>query len=364
MAKITIPEPRKLKSGSWFIQLRLGGESVPVTAPTEKECRTTASLIKAQYKAGKRLKSMCNDITLTAAIDNYISSRSNTLSPSTIRGYRTIQRNRFKGSMGKKIKDIGDWQKLCNDEAKLCAAKTLDNSWKFIASVLKENGVKYPKIKLPQIVQTEKPWLEPEEISTFINAIKGKPCEIPALLALHSLRRSEIMAITMDKIDFKKGLIYIQGAVVPDEHHAFVHKETNKNQTSNRVIPIMIPELLTALKALKETSGAVWKGSPNTLGKQINRICVANDLPQVCVHGLRRSFASLGYHLGLSEREVMDIGGWADTQTMHKKYIRLSQRDIQKAENKMSEYYKNSSKNANENANAPKKPSIPNPHKP
>ncbi|MEG2106737.1 MAG: hypothetical protein RRY79_08140, partial [Clostridia bacterium] len=113
----------------------------------------------------------------------------------------------------------------------------------------------------------------------------------------------------------------------------------------------MIPELLTALKALKETSGAVWKGSPNTLGKHINRICAANDLPQVCVHGLRRSFASLGYHLGLSEREVMDIGGWADTQTMHKKYIRLSQLDIQKAENKMAKYYNKSSKNANENAN-------------
>ena len=24
-----VPEPRKLKSGTWFLQMRLGGESVP-----------------------------------------------------------------------------------------------------------------------------------------------------------------------------------------------------------------------------------------------------------------------------------------------------------------------------------------------
>ena len=33
-----VPAPRKLPSGSWFIQLRLGGESIPVTAATAKDC--------------------------------------------------------------------------------------------------------------------------------------------------------------------------------------------------------------------------------------------------------------------------------------------------------------------------------------
>ena len=33
-----VPEPRKLKSGTWFIQMRLGGESIPVSAPTRTEC--------------------------------------------------------------------------------------------------------------------------------------------------------------------------------------------------------------------------------------------------------------------------------------------------------------------------------------
>lgn len=33
-----VPKPRKLTSGTWFIKMRLGGESVPVSAATRTEC--------------------------------------------------------------------------------------------------------------------------------------------------------------------------------------------------------------------------------------------------------------------------------------------------------------------------------------
>lgn len=33
-----VPKPRKLTSGTWFIQMRLGGESVPVSAATRTGC--------------------------------------------------------------------------------------------------------------------------------------------------------------------------------------------------------------------------------------------------------------------------------------------------------------------------------------
>jgi hypothetical protein len=46
------PKPRKLPSGSWFIQLRLDGESVPITASTERECVRKAQLIKAENLPG------------------------------------------------------------------------------------------------------------------------------------------------------------------------------------------------------------------------------------------------------------------------------------------------------------------------
>ena len=75
-----VPEPRKLKSGTWFIQLRLNGVSVPVTGATKTECHDAAALIKAEYRAGKReIKERGGQPTLRQAIDAYIERRENIL---------------------------------------------------------------------------------------------------------------------------------------------------------------------------------------------------------------------------------------------------------------------------------------------
>ena len=78
------------------------------------------------------------------------------------------------------------------------------------------------------------------------------------------------------------------------------------------------------------------------------KICRENNLPNVGIHGLRHSFASLAYHLQIPEKIAMEIGGWSDYQTMRKIYTHLSSIDRKKAENKMAEFYKNANKNANE----------------
>ncbi|WP_308856132.1 hypothetical protein [uncultured Oscillibacter sp.] len=81
-----LPEPRKLPSGNYFIQLRLGGESISVTEANRAACIREARAIKAEYLAGKRAKAAPEAPTLTEAIDTYITERSNPLSPLTIRG--------------------------------------------------------------------------------------------------------------------------------------------------------------------------------------------------------------------------------------------------------------------------------------
>ena len=96
---MTVPKARKLSSGKWFIQLRLGGESVSVTGETEKKCVAEARQIKAEHLAGKRVASVADDTTLRQAIDAYIKSRDNILSPSTLVGYDKIRDHRFKGVM-------------------------------------------------------------------------------------------------------------------------------------------------------------------------------------------------------------------------------------------------------------------------
>ena len=336
-----VPKARQLPSGAWFIQLRLGGQSIPITAEREKDCIRQAQLIKAEYLADKGPRRKKEPITLQEAIDRYIASRSNVLSPSTIRGYRTIQKTRFQSMMAKKLAMIkeADWIMACNAEAKLCSPKTLTNAWRFIASVLSANGETPPKVALPQIPPSDRPFLEPEQIKTFVQAVKGTDVEIPALLALSSLRRSEICALRWENVDFAKKRIQVKGAAVYDENQKVVQKQTNKNISSARYVPIMMPELLAALKREKQPAGLVVACAPNTLRHRINRICKKEGLPEVGVHGLRHSFASLAYHLGVPEKIAMEIGGWSNSQTMHKIYTHIAKSDTERYITQMTDFY-------------------------
>lgn len=334
-----IPKAKKLPSGMWRIQLRLNGRSISITEKTEKACIRQAELIKAEYNTGKRFDATA-PLTLSHAIDKYIEDKKNILSPATIKGYRSIQDSRFQNVMYKSVAEIKNWQKVVNEESYLCSAKTLNNAYGFIKSVLRYCNVEPVDVKLPQIVPHEREWLEPEQIPIFLNAIKGKPCEIGALLALHSFRRSEIFALTKKNFNFDKKYIQTSGAVVLDENNKFVHKREQKTVKSGRVVPIMIPRLETLVKALPDNDKKLVTCYPDTLRKWINKICEENNLPKVGNHGLRHSFASLAYSLKWSEQETMRIGGWDDPTVMRKIYTHLAEKDKERAENSMAEFYK------------------------
>lgn len=340
-----VPKARRLKSGSWFIQLRLDGESIPVTARTEKECVRQAQLLKAEYKAGKRRAPEPAEAklpTLGEAIDAYIAKRDAVLSPSTIRGYKGIRKNRFSSLMDVSLSDLTDteWQAACNREARLCSAKTLKNAWGLIASVLLDaTGQQPPKVKLPQVVQHDRPFLEPEQIRPFIEAVSGTAVELPALLALSSLRLSEIMALRWENIDLKKRVIKVKGAAVTNAENKLTQKPENKNRSSARTVPIMMEELFLSLERDRKNDGLVVECNPNVIRYKINVICGKNGLPAVGVHGLRHSFVSLAYHLGVPEKIVMEIGGWSDYQTMRKIYTHIAKSDVTKYTDKFKGFF-------------------------
>ncbi|MDD6612234.1 MAG: site-specific integrase [Clostridiales bacterium] len=158
-----------------------------------------------------------------------------------------------------------------------------------------------------------------------------------AVFALHGLRRSELLALDKKDVDISAGTISVHGAAVMDEDNNLVRKRENKNISSNRIVPIMIPRLKELVEA--SSGGPLVTIPPNKIWYYINSVCQNANLPKVGVHGLRHSFASLAYHLGLSERETMEIGGWVDQNTMRKIYTHLAQSDRLKSANKMAEFY-------------------------
>ena len=365
-----LPTAKKLPSGNWFIRLRLGGEEIAITETTEKKAIDQARLIKAEYKAGVRQAQNRETRTVRQVCEAYIETRRKKLrSPATIRGYDKIMRTRFQSVMDKPVSSVKDWEKVVMNELdskvqsrkktkpgepepemKTVSRKTVKNAWGFLASALKAAKINVPEIEIDDADRTERPWLDYEQISEFLEIIKGHPCELGALLALHALRRSELYALRWTDIDLRREVIHVRGAVVHDDAGNLVRKDENKTRDSRRDVPILIPRLTELLKNMEPDNRPIVDGSVNTLYNRIRSLCEKNGFPNVGVHGLRHSFASLAYHVGMGELETMELGGWSDPDTMRKIYRHLAAQDKNAAAQKMAAFY-SGLKNGNENGN-------------
>ncbi len=337
-----IPKAKQLPSGSWFCRVRVDGKDIGITRPTEKEAVAEAMAVKAGIKEHASIEG--KDKTVLQAIDDYIEARSGVLSPATVRGYEIIKKNRFQQIMGRKIGSISpeQWQSAVSALAKKYSAKTVKNSWGLLASVIKASIGKSIFVKLPQVIPNVREFLDADQIPIFLNAVKGRKVEIAALLALSSLRRSEIMALDWNDVDLQNGIIKVTAATVQDANNKMVRKKETKNQTSRRTVPIIQP-LRDALEAVEDKSGPVVTMSLTRMYEHINQVCRENGLPEVGVHGLRHSFASLAYHLKMPEKITMEIGGWANLGTMRNIYTHIAQRDREKYSSSFLDFFENNS---------------------
>ena len=340
--EIKIPEPKQLPSGSWRILLRRKDHPcVSITEPSAELARAKARAIVAGFtEADKNPR-----VTLAAVIDKYIAGRTNTLSPSTIRGYQMIRDHRFTAYTPRLVDSI-NFQRMINEEAAICSPKTLKSAWSLVAASLKAYAIQVPDVSLPRVPKSERPWLSPEQIPLFLSAAQDRAGELPALLALHSLRRSELAALTWEQIDLSARTITVSGAVVINTDGDYVRSDLNKTASSARVVPILIPRLQELLEAVPadQRSGPVYPRHIAKAFESINTICRSAGLPEVGVHGLRHSFASLCYHLKISEMEVMRLGGWSDYNTVRRIYTHLSDADAARGTKKLQTYFRKASR--------------------
>lgn len=347
-----IPEPKETPSG-WRIQLRINGQSIPVLADTPKECKRQAALIKAQAQAAGKPVKKC-DLTLSQAIDAYIAERSNTLSPSTVRGYRIIQRTRFQSTMPRVLSRISpsEWRGIVNDELGIVSRKTVKNAWAFIKSVLSAQGIDVDnavKVSQPR-KKRDANWLEPDEIKKFVAAAADDPLCVPMLLALMSMRISEIDALRWENIDPHADFIHTTGARIRNENNEYVLKAEQKNVESDRNVPLLIPELRAAILRDWKPEGKVLSVCQTTLRCAVERTCVRAGVKRVTVHQLRHSFASLSAHLRIPAEISMEIGGWNNDKIMKEIYTHIARSDIERYKNEMWNFYNSTPAAPPENA--------------
>ena len=337
-----IPAIRQLPSGSWFCQLRIDGRSISIT---DSDYDVVAAKAYA-YKAGVlKAKSAPRAVTVHDALVRYVRHRENISSPSTIRGYDCIIKNRFKSLQVRPIASLtaSMIQQAINAESAICSPKTLKNSWSFFHSAILEAGGEDFSPRLPQVPPAEKLYLLPEQISIMLEAIKGSPYESAILLGLWSCRRSEIYGLKWDMVDLKKRTIKISRTMVQQKDNSFILKDITKNKSSNRIIPIS-DQLMAALEREPDRTGFVVTHSPNNLYDAVNGFCKRLGFPNIGVHGLRHSFASLGYKLGIPAKVLRQIGGWETDDVMMRIYTHISSRDVNDAAEEILSFFNNSPK--------------------
>lgn len=337
-----VPEPRKLKSGTWFIQLRLGGESIPVSALTRSDCIKQAQLIKAQYRADQREKRPDKNLTLRDAITQYIEKKRAGLDPSTIQGYEKIRDQYFQQIMDTQIRKINvdvindaiyDEEGRVSRRGKPLSANTINKAWALISTVLHRNHVALDE--QPDLPEIKK---RPVEILSFAEvypAVKGSSIELECLLAARlSLSMSEIRGLTKSK-SIRDGKLTVCETII-DIGGKPIRKDHAKEPDRVRTMPI--PSYIQ--KLIDQVDGdIICTKTSQTINKRYQRLLEKAGLPKSSFHKLRHTYASEGARLQIQPEILQEGGGWKTSHTLKTVYTHTFAAPRLAAEKQMDEYY-------------------------
>lgn len=302
----------KLPSGSFRIRKMYQGKTYTVVTdykPTQKEALQllAAELDKVQ-ESKKRM-------TFKTAAEQYIETKENVLSPSTIREYTGTVKRLSADFVDKNLSDITavDIQKEINLHAKTKSPKTVRNYHGFISSVLKTFRPNLTiSTTLPQKTKSEPYIPTDEDVKQVIQASVGTNYEIAIMLACYGMRRSEICALTLD--DINDNTVTINKAKVLDKNKKWVIK-TTKTEDSTR--EIWIPDELVAKVREK---GSIYDGHPNDISDYLDALQTKLGIPHFSVHKLRHYYASMSHSLGIPDVYIMKAGGWKSDNVLKSVY--------------------------------------------
>lgn len=330
---------RKLKSGNWRIRVYAGKDHDPnyvsFTAPTKREAEYEAAEFKLKRKA--RLK---GNITVGEAMEQYISSVKNILSPTTIQSYKKIRNHNLQDIIDIKVNKLTPQQiqESINEMSKRLAPKTVTNAHGFLTTVLKYLNPEYvSRTKLPKKKKRLRELVKPEVIYA---AVQGTEVELPVLLAMWlSFSKSEIRGIK--KSDIKDGYLTLNRSIV-DVNGKPVVKEQMKEfeRTRKHKIPPYI------LSLIDKTQGEyVVSMSGTQISYKFQTALKKNSIPHITFHDLRHVNASVMHFLGVPNKYAMERGGWKTDETMKAVYQETFSDERIKYDNIIDSYFESMTRN-------------------
>ena len=339
--------PKKAPSGRWRMRVYLGqrdGKPVyaSITEDSKTACKDRAKLLRARGLPPEKPKPQ----KLGDLIDRYIES-SETLSPTTLAGYRKIRRTMFQDIMDVDVSKLTDdmIQKSINAEMRRksrrghnISPKSIKNAYGLVRASLGAFTDYIPKhIKLPE--STPK-FLELPEPDFVIQAVRGSDIELPCMLALWlSLSMSEVRGLKYSSI--RNGCLYIDQVVV-DVDGVATEKARAKVASRNRCLALPGP-LLDLIRRTtdynKYEKGKIFDDYICKFREYQIRRKLGKLLPGVTFHQLRHMNASVMLKLGVPDKYAMERGGWSTPSTMKKVYQHTFSAERQRVDAMIDEYF-------------------------
>ena len=162
--------------------------------------------------------------------------------------------------------------------------------------------------------------------------------ELPVLLAVWlGLRRSEIIGLRWEDVDYENGTINIREALVPDENNQFQVKGT-KTVKSRRTLPC--PQYILDLIRQQERAGdRIVTTPPHTINRRMARAAEKAGVPAIGLHALRHQNASIMLALNIPDKYAMKRGGWSTNKTMKDIYQHTMEEGEQQAAVAIDRYF-------------------------
>lgn len=313
---------KKLPSGSWRVRAFAGRDPVTgkqmfvsFTAPTKKE----AELKAAQFAAEQKERSQICNLTVSEAIERYIIAKTAVLSPSTIRGYRVLQRTYYANIGYRKINSLmtEDMQLFISSLVGQVSAKSIANIYGLLSSsvsMFRPDAVF--RVTLPKKKKSRPVSPSDRDVVTLFEAARPELQLAIALAAFGSLRRGEICALKHSDVS---GLtVYVHADMVADENNVYHYKEMPK--TSESVRMVRLPAEVVALIPDGIDDAFIIDVNPDALTSRFRRLRERLGV-NIRFHDLRHYFASIGAVLGIPDTYMSAFGGWRpDSPVMKQTY--------------------------------------------
>lgn len=164
---------------------------------------------------------------------------------------------------------------------------------------------------------------------------KATGCEIEHIIILcvyYGLRRSEVLGLKWDAVNFNNNTIRICNTVT--YMYTMCEKERTKNISSNRTLPLIpvVREYLLSLKKKQEENSKLFGNcyqdsdyicvkmdgsriTPHAASRKFKNFLKNNDLPHIRLHDLRHSCASLLISQGIDIKVIQEWLGHSSIAT-------------------------------------------------